>query len=668
MTKPNNPNHRKRTRRKGVSTPALDNINRIADGTPLYGPKAPGGSEWEPDQSIDVWMPDIQHNPITSDIAENLVKNVVEEAPAQSPAPAPEPEVVPTEVEQKPKPANAPPAESVVLPAVEAVLAKDQARKRRTRKKKESPAPPAGEEKTKNVYWDGTGTQHKTPEERYGLPERKEGDPSYLISIKKATQWWIDKSREHPAMFMEFVMGYEAAKHHLKWFDIILNPDNDRVLIVAPRESAKSTVLTVLMGWSIGHYAYSSNFIGSVTAAQAEDRLAMISDMIRYNSRYQAVFPTVAPDDKRGWTKSYINVKNPKVPYPNWRSTVTRYGSPKDHTLFAAGAGSGQVIGRRFSNLSVTDDLENEDNTATPDQREKLWRWYNRTYVNCVMAKAKVVHVTTRWNTDDLSNKLMNTPRYVVCDMPAITFKGDNERESYWPEWWPLERLDEKKDEIGSAFFEAMYMNNPLALAGDIFRNEWLLKDVPDPLPAFKEIYLSVDFALKKTARADYTVFLTVAVDRADKFYVLELVRDKMDPRESVYALGVAFNETERRYGLYPKVLMENVAFQSVMQHLLNNNTGDDFSSIIPPAFQVMVYPHSDKVLRARMGAARFEAGDVFLRQHVSWTPIFKGELLGFDREKYDDCVDVWSQVANYHKVSGGTRARVHVARVAGML
>ena len=45
---------------------------------------------------------------------------------------------------------------------------------------------------------------------------------------------------------------------------------------------------------------------------------------------------------------------------------------------------------------------------------------------------------------------------YKVFEHPAIGKDG----ESYWPEAWPIERLERRRTEIGSIIFELVYQGN----------------------------------------------------------------------------------------------------------------------------------------------------------------------------------------------------------------
>jgi len=87
------------------------------------------------------------------------------------------------------------------------------------------------------------------------------------------------------------------------------------------------------------------------------------------------------------------------------------------------------------------------------------------------------------------------------------------ELRSYWPEYWPLERLAERWRILGSGAFAASYQNDPTALQGNALERDWLTFYLPDELEAAREaagvergqIIAGVDPARGGTGRhADY--------------------------------------------------------------------------------------------------------------------------------------------------------------------
>jgi len=108
-------------------------------------------------------------------------------------------------------------------------------------------------------------------------------------ALIRAEKWWAERARADVTAFFEYVSGLRAAEHHRRWLKAIL--EHDRVNIIAPRESGKTSLLVYAMLWNIGRAPLSTNAIISVSSAVAEDRLRMLRGTMLENPRFRNVFP-----------------------------------------------------------------------------------------------------------------------------------------------------------------------------------------------------------------------------------------------------------------------------------------------------------------------------------------------------------------------------------------
>ena len=395
---------------------------------------------------------------------------------------------------------------------------------------------------------------------------RSDDSPSYrFITVARAEVFWIEKARKDPLAFIYYVSGKKPAQHHIDWVTAILS--NKRVNIIGPRESAKTTVAIYLMAWLIAKDPMKTHFIGSVSAGQAEDRLDMVREIIDQNARFKNVFPYIHIDYKKPSNKSEFTVWSSEggQDYGGYRTKVSLNGDMKNPTICAFGIGSSQVIGKRISGLALIDDIHSEANSATAALRQKVDDWFNRTFLPLITQSGRVCVICTRWAPDDQSGRLKEkvnldgTPIWVTLETAALSKDG---KTSYWPEFWPVERLDAKRAEIGEVMFQLMYMNNPLGLSASMFTIEMLRKDLPDPLPEFKSIVISLDLAITEKTSSDYSVFAAIARDVKPRYYdmyVLDIVRDKISSEKLIDAVIEFCNRMAQEYTI-DCVLYENQA------------------------------------------------------------------------------------------------------------
>jgi predicted phage terminase large subunit-like protein len=120
----------------------------------------------------------------------------------------------------------------------------------------------------------------------------------------------------------------------------------------------------------------------------------------------------------------------------------------------------------------------------------------------------------TRWNTKDLTGKLLGAQReakadqWDVVEFPAILPSG----KPLWPEYWKKEELLGVKASVSLTKWNAQYMQNPTSEEGAIIKREWWNRWDKDWIPALKHVIQSYDTAFSKKESADYSAITTWGV------------------------------------------------------------------------------------------------------------------------------------------------------------
>ena len=223
-------------------------------------------------------------------------------------------------------------------------------------------------------------------------------------------------------------------------------------------------------------------------------------------------------------------------------------------------------------------------------------------------------------------------------------YTNPDKNESIWPKKFSVSFYQQQRARFGTVQFRLLYQGDPTGMAGDIFKREWFkyygtgmdpqgnettVKKIPDGSLYF----ISVDPAISQKASADYFVAAVMARDPEGNFYVVEVVRTKLE----------AFKQREMLQSLYAKYpqtlwfLIETVAYQQALfQDMLR--AGIPCRSYKPKAGK-------DKEMRARSASALFEGGKVYLPVSAPWLPIFEDEFTSFPKGDKDDQVDAVSQL-----------------------
>jgi predicted phage terminase large subunit-like protein len=389
----------------------------------------------------------------------------------------------------------------------------------------------------------------------------------------------------------------------------------ENCVVLEPRGGAKTTWgNTILLCWLTAMFPDLRIGLISNTATQALDFSRAVRFTIESNDKHREIFGDGVSKEK--WRDM------------EWLYKGSKWHGSKDVTVYAAGTG-GPIISKRFDIL-LCDDILDEENTVTPEAREKVETWFYRTLLPCLTPDGVVIVIGTRWAEEDLYEQLMTPVEeggkgWKSKVVKALVEDDDGTLSSYWEEHWPLKRLLEKRVEVGTPMFMCSYQNDISGImAGDVFQSRYFqwFRDLPPDRQY--TVIMGVDLASSERERADYTARVTTARDQEGNYYVLSYYRDK---REYGHAEFIRDGYNAYQSDL---VVIESQQFQSTLiQEVMRD------------------YPHIpvegkksdvDKTTRARAAAAKFEAHKVFLHESVRDSD-FTRELLSFPKG-HDDLID----------------------------
>lgn len=175
-------------------------------------------------------------------------------------------------------------------------------------------------------------------------------------------------------------------------------------VVVAPRGSAKSTICSLEFPiWSVLVGLKRFPILVSDASDQAELLLDAIKAEVEVNPRLRYDFPELAPG--RVWRSDAITLH---------KSRLEALGSGK------------KVRGRRFGphrpDMVVLDDIENDEQVRSPDQRDKMERWIDNAVLKSGKADGSmtVVFVGTILHFDAVLARKSRKPGWSVTRFDAI--------------------------------------------------------------------------------------------------------------------------------------------------------------------------------------------------------------------------------------------------------
>lgn len=236
------------------------------------------------------------------------------------------------------------------------------------------------------------------------------------------------------------------------WQDGVLKgmaPSDETVLVIrrlpgcrravaAPRGHAKSTNLTFKDTIHAIVYEYKPYIIIlSDSSDQAHGFLADIREELEENQAIREDFGEL--QGKKAWREDVL---------------LTATGVKID----AIGSGK-KIRGRRHKNwrpgLIVLDDIENDENVRTPEQRKKLENWFFKAVSKAGDDYTDIVYIGTLLHYDSLLAKVLKNPAYRSVKYKAVISWA--KRKDLWDKWEDIyiDLDNENREQDAKDFYEA---------------------------------------------------------------------------------------------------------------------------------------------------------------------------------------------------------------------
>lgn len=446
----------------------------------------------------------------------------------------------------------------------------------------------------------GSSQEHKELKKRFGKGESVDSLRKELaaIDLEYFGRAYLKDyfARESPGFHADlnniWTEGVMKGLNPLKEAKVIDRANGCRRVIAAPRGHAKSTNFTFKNTIHAVLYQYKHYIlILSDSSDQAEGFLGDITIELEDN-------PLIRQD--------FGNL----VGYP-WNSSTIK--TTTDIKVEAIGSGK-KIRGRRHRSwrpdLIIMDDVENDENVNTKEQRDKLNNWFNKAVSKAGDTYTDIVYIGTLLHYDSLLAKVLKNPDYKALKYQGVISFAKNK--SLWEEWerifTNLDNEDRKLD--AEAFFEAnkvkmlegtkvlweakvsyyqlMVMkvaegessfnseiqNEPIDPNSCLFNEEWFdyYNEVEIDFKAKEFIFIgAVDPSLGKNKRADTSAIIALAKHiKTGYFYLLEASVERRKPDVIITDILELNRRLKRDFGKgFTKFGVETVQFQHFFKEVL---------------------------------------------------------------------------------------------------
>ena len=432
----------------------------------------------------------------------------------------------------------------------------------------------------------------------------------------------IFKRRENIHLFGWFIarpyFPLETPPFHKEILDLISNKDNRRVGVIAPRGHAKSTTVDMTYPLWAGCFEQEEFIvIISDTYTQAAEFINALKDEFENNPKIKWLFGNMKGDD---WQDGEFVLGN-GIKYAAKGSGMKIRGIRHRHTR---------------PTLMIFDDIENDENIKSAEQRQKLYHWFTKAAIPALARGGRAVVIGTILHFDSLVNKVMKQQdifkSWQTRVFYAITTDEDGTEHALWPEHRSLEKLKSMRDNpndqefVGSIAFAQEYQHKPFSEEDAIVKPDWIKECEPSQAPdeySRQARVLTVDPAASERQTADPTAMIVADLGADGNVYVRAIRNQRTSP-------SITAETIQNLYETYqpPVVGIEQGALGLVFRDLLAG---------LPV---IGLKPDKDKVRRLLAVSRFFEAGKVFLVKDIQNGQALREQLIEFPKGTHDDMVD----------------------------
>lgn len=388
----------------------------------------------------------------------------------------------------------------------------------------------------------------------------------------------------------------------------------------------KSTIITFAhIIFSLITQPEDSFVIFSHTSGIARAFLAQIKRELETNELLKSLYPEVF-------------YEKPEKQSPLWSVNegiiVKRNGNPKEASLESWGVVDNQPTSKHFNHL-IYDDLVTLETVNTPEQITKALERF-RMSLNLVAERHTLTMVGTFYAHNDPYTTLIKEGVVKARIHKAMLDPQDFATSVLLSP----EALKKKRKEMGPAVFATQMLLDPSIQSGASFRKEWI-KYFDGQKQSDWNYVLLVDPSGGKGKKSDYTAMFVVGLGRDKNFYVVHIIRDRLNLSQRTEAVFSLVEEYEPLGVWY-----EEYGLQADIEHIRAEQTRRNYRFPITPVGGNM--PKKNRILRLQPD---FESGRIYLPTRFNYTTVdgevrdmvadfIDEEYLNYPAVDHDDALD----------------------------
>lgn len=317
---------------------------------------------------------------------------------------------------------------------------------------------------------------------------------------------------------------------------------------------------------------------------------------------------------------------------------VKRLSSSKDPTLCGSGLVEGMRTGGHFD-LLVYDDVVVPESVGTNETIRKTNDAVSMSQNLGTMPRTRHWYIGTRYAVHDTYDFIMQWGTIKERRHVCIDEQGN-------PVLLPMDEFIKKKKEMTPKDWASQMMQSPTA-DGELFFREQDWRTYSDRLVWQKmNRYILIDQSNSKNVTSDYTAMLVIGLNNDGNYYVLEMVRDRLNLKERGEKV-MALHRKWKPHGVY----IEQVALAADREYILELMERQNY--------RFNLYPIQQRIQKMRRIAwliPLFQDGRIWFPEHT-WQTLNDGSVhdvvADFKKEEYlcyphsthDDVIDCLANI-----------------------
>ena len=429
----------------------------------------------------------------------------------------------------------------------------------------------------------------------------------------------------------------EPAKFHEEWSEILLRGLGN-FAIEAFRESAKTQIViraNLLHALTFPQEKRSYLVIICATQTTASKKLQEVSREFLASEKMRGLVAGIKDNSGLALEVHY---------YDDKKVRIEAYGK--------GAAVRGLSWGAKRPDLVIIDDPQDEEDARSETVTATDWDWF-LSDVYFLGQSTRIFMIGNNLGERCIIEQVIKFASQLNFTVRRIPILDDN-GESAWPSKWPLTDIERDREEWEKLGKTDIWYRNKMCQCispdSQKFKREYFKYYEKIPDLNSMNIYTTVDLAISQKVNADYSAIVTVGVNSAGHWFVLDVEYGRYDPSMTIDAI---FSAVQKWHPL--NVGIETVAYQAALQHFLGKEMPKrgTFFRITP------LKAEKKKEIRIDNIQPRFAVGTVWFKSGAYWLDKLEGELLAYPHGAHDDIIDALAYmeqlaVSPYEYKTGG--------------